>query len=322
MICQCLKCSTLFRLASSEITSYDDKNHFSVNIGAALGQTATGGGGDHLKEQLACIQIPSLSVPSFIELERTMGAAFEGIVSRKLLTAGQVQKQLAIEKGSYHNGVPAITVVVDGGWSKRSHKHSYNANSGVGVIFGAATQALLFIGVRNKYCSICAINNRNDKPIPTHQCYRNWSGSSTSMEADIILEGFRQSEEMHGLRYLWLIGDGDSSVYHSVVTGVPSYGRDITKVECASHAVKCYRNRLEALCNEKSDYHGKHGLSPAMMKRITHGARCAIKMHSVTGDITALRHDLRNGPRHYFGIHNDCNSAFCQQKSNLSGKYS
>ena len=102
-----------------------------------------------------------------------MGAAFEGIVSRKLLTAGQVEKQLAIEKGSYHNGVPAITVVVDDGWSKRSHKHSYNANSGVGVIFGAATKALLFIGVRNKYCSICAINNRNHKPIPTHQCYRN-----------------------------------------------------------------------------------------------------------------------------------------------------
>ena len=93
-----------------------------------------------------------------------------------------------------------------------------------------------------------------------------------AMKADIILEGFRQSKEMHGLQYFWLIGDGDSSVYHSVFTGVPSYGRNITKVECANHAVKCYRNRLEALCNEKSDHHGKHGLSSAMMKRITHGA--------------------------------------------------
>ena len=322
MVCQCLKCSTLFRFTTSEITSYDTKNHYKVNIGAALGQIATGGGGDHLKEQLACIQVPSLSGPSFIDLERTMGTAFEGIVSKQLLTAGQVEKRLAIERGSYHNGVPAITVVVDAGWSKRSHKHSYNANSGVGVIFGAATKALLFIGVRNKYCSICAINNRNETPIPTHQCYRNWSGSSSSMEADIILEGFRQSEEMHGLRYLWLIGDGDSSVYHSVVTGVPSYGRDITKVECANHAVKCYRNRLEALCNDKPDYRGKHGLSSTMMKRITHGARCAIKMHSATGDVAALRHDLRNGPRHYFGLHSNCNSAFCQRKSNLSsGKY-
>ena len=86
------------------------------------------------------------------------------------------------------------------------------------------------------------------------------------MEADIILEGFRQSENMHGLRYLWLIGDGDSSVYHSIVTGVPSYGREIAKVECANHAVICYRNRLEALCNDKPLYRCTHGLSKDMMK--------------------------------------------------------
>ena len=195
-----------------------------------------------------------------------MGTTFEAIVSTQLLTAGKMERQLAIAQGNYHNGVPAITVVVDGGWSKRSHKHSYNANSGVGVIFGVVTKALLFIGVRNKYCSICAINTRNNKPIPTHHCYHNWSGSSCSMEADIILEGFRLSEELHGLRYLWLIDYGDSSVYHSVVTGVPLYGRKITKVECTNHTVKCYRNRLEAWCNDKPDYRGKHGLSQAMMK--------------------------------------------------------
>ena len=63
----------------------------------------------------------------------------------------------------------------------------------------------------------------------------------------------------------------------SVVTGVPSYGHYIIKVECANHAVKCYRNRLEALRNDKPLYHGKHGLSQAMMERLTHGTRCAIK---------------------------------------------
>ena len=87
---------------------------------------------------------------------------------------------------------------------------------------------------------------------------------------------------MHGLRYLWLPGDGDSSVYHSVVTGVPPYGRDITKVECANHAVKCYQNRLEALYNDKPLHRGKHGLSQAMLKCLTHRAQCATKMHSGT----------------------------------------
>ena len=194
----------------------------------------------------------------------------------------------------------------------RGATNTYNANSGVGVIFGAATKALLFIGVRNKYCSICAIKpEMRNLTIATviglvvHAAWRQTS----------FLKGF---SNQHGLRYLWLIGDGDSSIYHSIVTGVPSYGRDITKVECANHAVKCYRNRLKVLCNDKPDYRCKHRLSQAMMKQITHGARCAIRMHSATGDVAALRRDLRNGPRHYFGLHDNCNSAFCQHKSTLS----
>ena len=40
------------------------------------------------------------------------------------------------------------------------------------------------------------------------------------------------SETMHGLRYKWLIGDGDSSVYNAVSQGVLSYGLRIVKVKC------------------------------------------------------------------------------------------
>ena len=75
-----------------------------------------------------------------------MGEAFEAMVSENLLITGQKEKN----QGNYHNGVPAITVVVYAGWSNRSHKHSYNANSDVRVIFDATTKALLFVGVRNK----------------------------------------------------------------------------------------------------------------------------------------------------------------------------
>ena len=154
MVCQCSKCSILFWFTTSEVTSYSTTNHYTVNISATLGQIATGGGADHLKEQLACIQVPSQSTPSFINLDCTMGATFEAVVITQLLTAGKMERQLTTAQGNYHNGVPAITVVVYAGWSKRSHKHSYNGNSGVGVIFRAVTKALLFIGVWNKYCSI------------------------------------------------------------------------------------------------------------------------------------------------------------------------
>ena len=63
---------------------------------------------------------------------------FEDEVMAEAMEAGKEEKMLAEHRNEYHEGVPAISVVVDGGWSKRSHKHSFNANSGVGVIFGAA----------------------------------------------------------------------------------------------------------------------------------------------------------------------------------------
>jgi len=48
------------------------------------------------------------------------------------------------------------------------------------------------------------------------------------------------------------------------------------------------------------------------MHRLTVGARVAIRMHSETGNIQQLRHDLRNGPNHVFGDHRECNPAFCK----------
>ena len=61
--------------------------------------------------------------------------------------AGREERALALNRGDYHEGVPAITVIVDGGWSKRSHRHSYNANSGVGIMIGKETGKILFLGV-------------------------------------------------------------------------------------------------------------------------------------------------------------------------------
>ncbi len=110
--------------------------------------------------------------------------------------AGNEERRLALENKETHEGIPAITVILDGGWSKRSHKHSYNANSGVGVIFGARTKRLIFIGVRNKYCSVCTVAKNKGVTPKEHNCFLNWSGSSCAMESDIIAEGFLHSEEM------------------------------------------------------------------------------------------------------------------------------
>ena len=59
--------------------------------------------------------------------------------------------------GKTDEDVPAIHVIADGGWSMRSHQHRYSAKSGVAVIIGERTKKLLYLGVRNKFCSINVI---------------------------------------------------------------------------------------------------------------------------------------------------------------------
>ena len=102
--------------------------------------------------------------------------------------AGKMERELATERGSFHQGVPAITVIVyaDAGWSKRTHKYTYNALSGVGVIFVQQTGKLLHLEACNKFCASCKRGTER-----SHICFKNWEESSSSMERYIALTGFK-----------------------------------------------------------------------------------------------------------------------------------
>ena len=111
------------------------------------------------------------------------------------------------------------------------------------------------------------------------------------MESDIIVEGFKLSESMHGLRYMWMIGDGDSSVHYSVTINVP-YGIDVKKIECSNHAVKCYRSSLEKLVKDNPSFKGQNGLSSTKIQYLAKCMKCAIAQNSVNKDVATLRQDL------------------------------
>ena len=94
----------------------------------------TGGGHSNLEETTSVLGVPVMTSASFISTEREIGKWWKEKLIESMAEAGAEVKRLAEEKGSYHEGVPEITVILDGGWSKRSHKHFYNSNSGVGIM--------------------------------------------------------------------------------------------------------------------------------------------------------------------------------------------
>ena len=278
---QCSGCGDTISLETSKkVNGPKGYPRWESKMAAVWGQMATGGGHTRLQETMSVLGVPVMSKTSFIVTERAIGEWWHKRLETSMLEAGKEEKRLAIERGDLHQGIPAITVIVDGGWSKHSHRHSYNAKSGVGIIIGKETGKILHIGTRNKYCTACT----QGIPKENHVCYKNWDQSSSEMETDIILEGFRNAEKTHGVRYMKFVGDGDSSVYPTLLQGVPLWGRDIKNIECANHACKCYRASLEKLAADNPSYKGKGGLTEKMRRRLTGAARCACYQNEKQGE--------------------------------------
>jgi len=86
---------------------------------------------------------------------------------------------------------------------------------------------------------VCNMAERKSLEPKSHKCYKNFDSkaSSTSMESDTIVEGFKCSLEMHGLIYKTVIANGDSSVYQSIKNNAPYSEQMVTvkKVECTNH---------------------------------------------------------------------------------------
>lgn len=107
----------------------------------------------------------------------------------------------------------------------------------------------MYISVQNKVCLICKAVKSGRIPLKDQICSKNWTGPSTAMESDIIVEGLKHLEEVHCVRCSKLIGDGDTNLMTKVQQNV-SFGGRIMKVECANYAVR----RILKFSKEKKKY--------------------------------------------------------------------
>ena len=153
----------------------------------------TGEGYNKLEESISILGEPVMSKKLFISSEKLIGKWWWNLLEESMCVAGKMKRQLAIQQGSCSSNNSY-------GRCKRTHKHTYNALSGVSVIFGQQIGKLLYLGVCNKFCA----SFKNG----TEACFKNWEESSSSMETHIILTGCKVAKK-HGVRYIKFIGDGN-----------------------------------------------------------------------------------------------------------------
>ena len=65
-----------------------------------------------------------MSQKSFIETERELGEWWKQELEGSMKAAGEEERKLAIERNQFHEGVPAITVILAAWWLVETITHT------------------------------------------------------------------------------------------------------------------------------------------------------------------------------------------------------
>lgn len=314
---QCNNCGILKKLESCP----KKEKSLSCNEEAVLGINSIGSGFYHLQELFSNLNVPCMGGTLYNSISKKQQKDWIRLAEEQSLEALYEEIELAIAAGDIDSkGNALIAVIADGGWGKRSYGKKFNSLSGCAVLIGLRTKKIVFFGVRNKYCHTCKIAQSKCTPVNEHDCTINYVGPSSGMEADIILEGFRTSEQ-HGARFNKLIADGDSSTYKILRDHRIYKNPDlvIEKLECVNHLCRNFRSKFANIAKvTKFDTTLRKQIKKCRGNDICKGVKTAAKHWresnlSLGEKINNLEEDIMNAPLHYFGVHTGCKSYFCSK---------
>ncbi|XP_067208105.1 uncharacterized protein [Linepithema humile] len=163
----------------------------------------------------------------------------------------------------------------DGSWKKRGFKSLY----GVTTLIAYYTGKIIDLVIKSSYCHACAqwknksTNSEeylawkaeHDEEI----CTKTHEGSAGGMEVESMKTMFLRSNELHGVKYVSYIGDGDSKTF-SALLKINPYGDEqtVVKSECVGHVQKRMGSRLRNVRKAKK-LGGKGKLTEVLIKKLS-----------------------------------------------------
>jgi len=108
------------------------KSSMQVNLAAGTGAINAGQGYSQLDILTAVLNMPNMSNCFYQKLHEKVYDFTNATAWESMTSAAKEEAELAIKEGEVNDdGVPLISVIADGAWSKRSYRSNYNALSGV-----------------------------------------------------------------------------------------------------------------------------------------------------------------------------------------------
>uniref|UniRef100_A0A8W8JLI7 Mutator-like transposase domain-containing protein n=1 Tax=Magallana gigas TaxID=29159 RepID=A0A8W8JLI7_MAGGI len=161
-----------------------DDRVWDVNRKLAAAVQHTGVGYTQINGILAELNIPPISKTLLYTRQEEVGQATESVASSSINDALQEE----VEATTKNKQSTSITVSVDGAWQKRGSGRSYDSLTGHCSMIGSQTGKIVGYSVRNKFCRQCDNATERNQLPPPHNCKRNWTGSSKSMEPDMGIQ--------------------------------------------------------------------------------------------------------------------------------------
>ena len=188
-----------------------------------LGSLHIGTGFTHVEGLLSIVGLPCFSNGSYKKTERKIGPALEKVARESCLKWKQEEEKVEIEK----TGSKALKGCYDMSW--RTRTRLYNSKSGTGCIIGHNTGKCIDFQTRNKDCRYCDLALRNGREPKEHECRKNHSGSSKSMESEVCQDLSSKGD------YKVMITDEDGTSEAKVKSNVNA---DIEKWSDKNHVVR------------------------------------------------------------------------------------
>ena len=106
---KCSVCKHTISLETSpKVKGPKQYRRWECNLAAVWGQMVIGGGHSHLEESMSVLGVPVMTKKSLINTERDIGCWWKEMLEKSMIEAGEEEKRLAEERGSFHDEVPAI----------------------------------------------------------------------------------------------------------------------------------------------------------------------------------------------------------------------
>ena len=255
LLCESCSCSV-----SIPFSSVGNSKVLTINRKAVFANKCAGGSAASLRILFGLLDLPmpvskNVYTMHVQEIEKQAKLQVEDSMTR----ARKEVHDFYCAKSDNDSDVVDVLVSCDGTWQRRGFSSFFGA---VFVIAHETGKVIDFI-VKSKFCKACRHWEKADKRSKAYLTWReshasvcdaNYSGSAGSMEPQGTLEMFKTSLS-HGLRYKWLISDGDSKTYSLLLRKQP-YGKDqlIEKMDCVGHVQK---RMGTALRNLKMQYKGQ-----------------------------------------------------------------